>query len=686
VLPTAPERTAPETIQTRRRMIQKNVQQLLERAYAARVVDFRCSWTMSGTNNLVVGMQIAPWDIAYSAITRGPEIELEQETVAFRDFWKTKSQQRRFKDGSIISAVLWDTVPTQCRIREIARSILGLHMKIPADNIQQPGLVLMDELTLMEPEKPGERYDPMEVTGPMIGQAFAKLHAALQRLDHRRFPLDVTDVWPADPALRRTAVTPPLKNLNLDPPLGRNYDARVYSNARCVKPILVIMEFQTSKAWPDHLEAIAHMKTTLYIQLSKRLGNDFDLVTVPHRDFVDVHVDGYVFRLMIRQAKEQHLLVRLGRGRSARQLERLLVHTPMHHQFIKHVAASCSSFSEGVRLAIHWCSSHMLTPHFSTECIELLMAYVYIQPLPYAAPRSAYIALQRFWNLLHTFDWSLQPLLVQSPDHDSFEADATKAFLEESRAEAVGAMFLATWYCPSSSPMTQSGPDRPMLQRAQHFAKASETIFLKMMAENAADAGAWEKLFTTSLRPYHLLMDLQPSLHPYAPYGGQPLSQLNMSALHWFVDYDIIKHFIEMLTDLFAEHAMFFYNPTSGLTVGVVATSEDAKNNLPLLAEKIADAGQGIVTDVRIQADPQTLQHVTPKQSSPTSRKPNKRGREGRKGGKATSMAKRPPKKKKPRDRWAHVAAAGGTPKKQPPTDAPKKSLKIIKKKKVASA
>ena len=26
--------------------------------------------------------------------------------------------------------------------------------------------------------------------------------------------------------------------------------------------------------------------------------------------------------------------------------------------------------------------------------------------------------------------------------------------------------------------------------------------------------------------------------------------------------------------DLFAEHAMFFYNPTSGLTVGVVATSE----------------------------------------------------------------------------------------------------------------
>ena len=23
-------------------------------------------------------------------------------------------------------------------------------------------------------------------------------------------------------------------------------------------------------------------------------------------------------------------------------------------------------------------------------------------------------------------------------------------------------MFLATWYCPSSSPMTQSGPDRPV--------------------------------------------------------------------------------------------------------------------------------------------------------------------------------------------------------------------------------
>ena len=41
----------------------------------------------------------------------------------------------------------------------------------------------------------------------MIGQAFAKLHAALQRLDHRRFPLDVTDVWPADPGLFRPPIT-----------------------------------------------------------------------------------------------------------------------------------------------------------------------------------------------------------------------------------------------------------------------------------------------------------------------------------------------------------------------------------------------------------------------------------------------------------------------------------------------
>ncbi len=47
------------------------------------------------------------------------------------------------------------------------------------------------------------------------------------------------------------------------------------------------------------------------------------------------------------------------------------------------------------RLALHWAASHMLLPHFSTECVELVMAHVYLQPLPYPTPTSYFTALQR---------------------------------------------------------------------------------------------------------------------------------------------------------------------------------------------------------------------------------------------------------------------------------------------------
>eukprot|EP00667_Euglena_gracilis_P001206 EG_transcript_1206 len=593
---------------TQRSRIAAEVERLAQHALGARATEFRVCWDVAAADRLVVALRLAPWGVAFSPITKGPEIAEVAASEEFRQFWKQKVQRRRFKDGSIINAALWEDGHPHHIPRAILRFVLGEYLKIPEPDIAAPGVDLLQVITLPVQDSP-DRYDPMHVLSPHVMSAFQTLQNYLHNMDPYHMPLTVTDVWAADPSLRQTAPVPPLKNRLLQPGTEPGPDARLYCQATCVHPIAVVVQFQSSAAWPDHLEAIAHMKTALYLSIARRLHLEHQLPTLPRQDCVDVPLEGYVFRVRIRHPKEHGLLVRLGRDQSARQLEKRLVYLPQHHQLIKQVADCCSSFSEAVRLALHWTASHMLLPHFSPECIELVMAYVYLQELPYATPKTYFVALQRFWGVLASFDWELHPMVVRFPDDEDFEREAFKAYEMEVRATTAPAMWIATRYCHGWSPMTGEGPSKEVLRRAAAFAEKSQTMALNLMANNTIDPAAWEKLFITSTRPYHLLIQLNPRVHPFSPHPGT-ISHLSFQTLHWLLEYDVVKYLMGFLQELFGAHCTFFTNPISSLTIGAVATSEDAKKNVVLLANKIAEAGAGIISRVTVQASGLVVQAV----------------------------------------------------------------------------
>ena len=54
--------------------------------------------------------------------------------------------------------------------------------------------------------------------------------------------------------------------------------------------------------------------------------------------------------------------------------------------FLHRIQQQYASFGGGVRLAKRWVSSHMLAAYFPEECIELIMAYIYLHPSPQVTP------------------------------------------------------------------------------------------------------------------------------------------------------------------------------------------------------------------------------------------------------------------------------------------------------------
>lgn len=71
-------------------------------------------------------------------VDKGPKGDEEEKVAAFRKFWGSKAELRRFKDGSILESVLWaenNSLKATKRymiIRDIVSYALSLHV-IPSD-------------------------------------------------------------------------------------------------------------------------------------------------------------------------------------------------------------------------------------------------------------------------------------------------------------------------------------------------------------------------------------------------------------------------------------------------------------------------------------------------------------------------------------------------------------------------
>ncbi|KHN41974.1 Nucleolar protein 6 [Glycine soja] len=321
--------------------------------------------------------------------------------------------------------------------------------------------------------------DPISYSGSLLG-AFDVLSKRLRLIED--LPLKVSSVQPLDSAFRFTSVFPP----------------------------------------EPHLLANEKNESLRLNNLQKMWG----MTCTATEDNVDVLMSGYLFRLKILHERGLSLLNKEIGSDQAKRIpsadKKLFIHS-QHANMINGLQSRYPIFGPVVRLAKRWAASHLFSACLLEEAVELLVAYLFLNPLPYDVPCSRITGFLRFLRLLSHYDWTFSPLVVDI-NHDlspSDEKEINDNFLlkrkgQGENGQSVGpAMFLATVYDKESEAWTGLSPSGMELKRLVAYARSSANLLAKLTFQEEIGPYRWECLFRTPLNNYDAVVILHKDKLPY---------------------------------------------------------------------------------------------------------------------------------------------------------------------------
>jgi U3 small nucleolar RNA-associated protein 22 len=421
----------------------------------------------TGSTDIVLGLTLNP-DTCFRVVDRGPPADDVEATRAFLDLWgKSKAELRRFKDGAIVHAVVWEPIPEKSGtsddaspyinfqngdqvqggiVERIARHVLRQHFlketKLPEDSLQfslRNILATVDGVVQCDPSDDSAFLNPLTAHKKVM-KAFETLSNFLRtnslptlpvsgttdRKARLGIPISIDAVEPLSPSLRYAALFPPLPHPFLGAPAIPG--AKKASGAVQSDPIEIQIRFGASSKWPTDLKAMGAAKTAMLIQLLNGIGemkqqgmedcDGFDGPTQVTPTYADVGFMGYVFRVFIRADPELKLLRGLMKpspeaSSLLRTLTRKHVVASSHHSMVHAVYTRHASSSAVARMAKRWVSSHLLSGMVPFEAVELLVAKVYSDTdSPLEVPGTVVAGFLRVLHLLATYDWAREPMVV----------------------------------------------------------------------------------------------------------------------------------------------------------------------------------------------------------------------------------------------------------------------------------
>ncbi|CAG2119298.1 unnamed protein product, partial [Medioppia subpectinata] len=342
-------------------------------------------------------------EYAYNNIERGPPADTSEATD-FKDFWGQKSELRRFQDNSICEAVYWDFKTLSQKRQIVTKSlefILTNILEIPSESFTTTVSLLdpMVELSNLKFEDKSVVYGTAEEFSISLSHKFDALAKKLRSLEE--LPLTITNVHTIDAVFRGTDVFPPLamnsgKSFNVTNNCN-SFDLLVDQRVpKYFKPLKIVIQLEGSGKWPDVLDAFRRVKASFHIELSKKLSKQFGCVCYANTDYVDVFDDGFVFRVIIGSHKEIVLLrqittsdglVKRIESPVADNLETVYEVMPKINSALNALSRRHLCFGLTCRLAKRWVSSQMVSYYFEDMAIDLVVAYIFLNPNPYTVPK-----------------------------------------------------------------------------------------------------------------------------------------------------------------------------------------------------------------------------------------------------------------------------------------------------------
>ncbi|KAG2376103.1 uncharacterized protein HKW66_Vig0157430 [Vigna angularis] len=497
---------------------------LNDRARAIQVTwrNTQCQWSVDDglsvfdKEPLFIGISVSTLEKAYRMVDIGPNAESKEEALEFQKFWGEKAELRRFKDGRIAESTVWESEQwaRYLILKRIAEHVLSRHLSLSMEDI----VVVVDQLDFSLIHSAG---DPISYAGSLLG-AFDVLSKRLRLIED--LPLKVSSVLPLDSAFRYTSVFPPEPHLLANEKIESLRLNKFVPS--CIQALEVLIQLEGSGNWPMDEIAIEKTKSSFLFQIGLSLQKKWGMTCTATEDNVDVLMSGYAFRLKILHERGLSLLKKEVGDVPAKQVSSIdkdLFIRSQHANMINGLQSRYPIFGPVARLAKRWAASHLFSACLVEEAVELLVAYLFLNPLPFDVPCSRITGFLRFLRLLSNYDWAFSPLVVDINNDlsQSDEKEINDNFLVRRKSQgesgqSVGqAMFLATVYDKESEAWTGLSPSGMELRRLVAYARSSANLLTKLTFQEEFGPYRWECLFRTPLNNYDAVILLHKDNLPY---------------------------------------------------------------------------------------------------------------------------------------------------------------------------
>ena len=529
-----------------------------------------------GTGEILVGLFINPENYNRT-VDKGPLAQEKEAAAEFRTFWGEKAELRRFKDGSILESLVWQTSSTNRNA--LSQVIIYLIRRYFGNGAASCIKIISERFSRMLPEqKFAEPSNSLTLRQP-LSAALDTLQKQIRNLEG--LPLQIRQVIPADPSLRFASVGPP----SVDPADSGKRPANVY------------VQFEGSNRWPDDFEAVQRTKIAFLLKmgelledsdssLQSRLGLEKPMQEYANIPFLDViRSDGASFRIRIHHEREQSLIERrlkspgIARvnGEAAactlRAYKRNFIQIPRHTQAVRTLSTRFSHFPPSIQFMRRWRDCHLLSRHISDELIELLTIHSFLHPGPYDVPGSSMTGFLRTITFISKWNWRAEPFITDiEGEMSAQDIDAIntrfKAWRKIDPAMNRIAMFAASNISSDGVTWTDLRPSKVVAARFTSLAQAAAAL----VNAQGLDLQA-EILFTPNLTDYDFLIRLDPAVcQGGQEYRGKQSKYKNLQAEGKIdtslLGFDPVQSLLEELEHLYGSNVVFFHNAEGGDVIG----------------------------------------------------------------------------------------------------------------------
>ena len=244
------------------------------------------NWPCNGENasetvSLAFGAQLN-LDSCNKLIDMGPPANDEEKVKEFKALWGPKAEMRRFKDGSIVQAAVWEEDVDQASRHHILKLVIQHILKLHFGIAPSSTTITSSQL---------DSFIPRDISTTVIHSAFIELQKNLNSIS---LPLSIREILPIFKAYGFAEVFPPLPN----------------SEKFCdwTPTLRTIIRFHASSKWPRELNAFTSVKTAMLIKIAELLKQDFNYDCRIQKNCVLVHIKGFWFSVEINHDAEMSLL------------------------------------------------------------------------------------------------------------------------------------------------------------------------------------------------------------------------------------------------------------------------------------------------------------------------------------------------------------------------------------------